>query len=137
MSKSLLNRFNKKLGELDPDWIHTFLPGQLTSEVAHRLNFENEGAIVFSIVDFQEWFVISIDGIHLVHDSMTTKLDFTDIRETEIIYSIAKDITEVKANTDILKIITVQGKEHVLLCDKQGAVFSIKRVIDFGMSVSN
>jgi hypothetical protein len=132
-------RFLKKLGEISEKWNHTMksdkLPGEL-AEILQRREIELQDFIVFCIVDFTQWFGINTSGIYIFEFEGMIFIDFAKLTKVEIVYSLDNDLSSIKKSANKLKLTTTKNQEYIVTCLDEGAVYSIKRQMDFGRSLS-
>lgn len=136
----MIKRFIKKLGEIDREWIHTLSPDNIPQCVVDCL-LENtiriDESIVFVVFDCQYWFGITIAGLVFSRDEKFDFFKFSDLSDVNLVYDFDEDNrVEFKRNSDKLRI-RVARKEFELICDKEGSVYTIKRLLEFGRSLDD
>lgn len=129
-----LTQFKNKLGILDSTWNNTFYPEKapqfLLSEIA-KSGFEFKDFVVFVTTCPDEWFGINTKGILIEKNGERTFVPFTEIRKEAFVFDFESKSNSYKSETNELNIFT-DDKTYNLVCDKNGAVYQISRLVAFG-----
>ena len=125
---NLLTRFQKKF-ENQNSWTKTFTPLEVRKfdipEVKDLSNY-----IVFVIHSKKHYFGISTTGIFIQEEGESLFINFSELTSFRILYdSMTYPDFKTKANKIM---IASKGQERVLLCDEEGNVYSMHRLLAFG-----
>lgn len=137
---SLYKRFEKKLGELDPSWRGVVLTSQIPENIRGVLNtysIKLEDYLIFNISsEIDEWFGIGINGLLIFQNNKLEFVSYEKVEEVKINYNLdAKTVREFKGDADTLDV-KLASRHFILKSESNGAVFTIKRLLDFGMTIA-